>query len=131
MNYQMKNFPIIFYPLLLPILFLSTNGCFKTKNMKKDFCTCLIENNSDCLKSEVNAFLATVNNLPKETALENFKQWLSQKECVKKVEMSAAEIETRIPLKEFHLDISTPKDGLITKTLTLKLDPKGIVLNQF
>ena len=99
--------------------------------MKKDFCTCLIENNSDCLKSEVNAFLATVNSLPKETALDNFKQWLSQKECVKKVEMSAAEIETLIPLKEFHLDISTPKDGLITKTITLKLDPKGIVLNQF
>ena len=131
MNYQMKNFPIIFYPLLLPILFLSNNGCFKTKNMKKDFCTCFIENNSDCLKLEVNTFLATVNNLPKETVLESFKQWLSQKECVKKVEMSAAEIETRIPLKEFYLDISTPKDGLITKTLTLKLDPKGIVLNQF
>ena len=131
MNYQMKNFPIIFYPLLLPILFLSNNGCFKTKNMKKDFCTCFIENNSDCLKLEVNTFLATVNNLPKETALESFKQWLSQKECVKKVEMSAAEIETRIPLKEFYLDISTSKDGLITKTLTLKLDPKGIVLNQF
>ena len=131
MNYQMKNFPIIFYPLLLPILFLSNNGCFKTKNMKKDFCTCFIENNSYCLKLEVNTFLATVNNLPKETALESFKQWLSQKECVKKVEMSAAEIETRIPLKEFYLDISTPKDGLITKTLTLKLDPKGIVLNQF
>ena len=131
MNYQMKNFPIIFYPLLLPILFLSNNGCFKTKNMKKDFCTCLIENNSDCLKSEVNAFLATVNHLPKETALENFKQWLSQKECVKKVEMPPEEITTAIPLKEFRLEILTSKDGLITKTLTLKLDPKGIVLNQF
>ena len=89
-NHQMKNFPVKRYPLLLLILFFSESTCFKPKNMKKDFCQCLIENNSGCVKSEVNAFLATVNNLPQETALQNFKQWLSDKECVKKVEMSTA-----------------------------------------
>ena len=99
-------------------------NCYNHKTMSKNFCDCLIQNDWDCVKTEVNKYLNTLNKNSSEDSISaDFKQWLLKNECVKDVNILPGLVETNPPIKQFALKITSPK-GIIEKTLGIQISKK-------
>lgn len=79
-------------------------GCTNEKKMSKDFCACLINDNWQCIKAEVNGFLSNLDL--KDHEEDNYikiKKWLQSKACIQNVVIEEPEMTSLPPLKAFFI----------------------------